>query len=175
MKIQGGSDDNIRNSVLLPFVNETVNTLKSMAGIKANSDLLTYRQALDVFTFKDFAVSINTTFTNGVTNNLVMTFESKIALLIGNRVCSTLLGSTDVITSLNDDINEALAEFINTVIGLATREINETNHKITFGSPLYIYSKEDSEFLLDGITQIMTVPIELGEIGRFQLSYLTRS
>ncbi len=173
MELQGSSTDNIRNSVLLPFVNETIRTLKSMAGLAGNSDLLTYRQALDVFTFKDFSVSIDTTFTNGVKNNLVMSFDKNIAILIGNGVRSTLLGSSSNATSI-DDINDALAEFMNTVIGLSTREINETSHKITFGVPLYLYSKEESEFLLDGIKQIMTVPIRLGEIGGFSLSYLIK-
>ncbi len=174
MEIQGLSTDNIRNSVLLPFVSETIHTMKTMAGINASSDLLTYHDPLDVFTFKDFAVSINTTFTNGVTNNIVMMFDLNTAIIVGNQIRSVILGTTESSSILTDDINEALAEMLNTIIGLATREINETNHKITFGAPLYLYSKEDSEFLLPGIKQIMTVPIELDKIGRIHLSYLTR-
>ncbi len=174
MELEGASTDNIRNSVLLPFVSEAIHTINTMAGLKASSDLLTYHDPLDVFAFKDFAVSINTTFTNGVTNNIVMMFDLKTAIIIGNQVRSVLLGSTETASSLNEDVKEALAELLNTIIGLATREINETNHKISFGPPLYLYSKEDSEFLLEGIKQIMTVPVELEKVGRIHLSYLTR-
>lgn len=174
MEILGISTDNIRNSVLLHFVNETIRNLESMAGLKGLSDLLTYREPLDVFAFKAFAVSINTTFTNGVTNNIVMNFDLETAMIIGNKVREILLGETTVATTLNDEIREALAEFLNTVIGLASQEVNETNHKINFGPPLYLYSKEESEFLLQGVKQIMTVPIDINNVGKFHLSYLVR-
>jgi CheY-specific phosphatase CheX len=174
MKLEGISTDNIRNSVLLPFVSETINTLKTMAELKGTSDLLTYHEPLDVFAFKDFAVSINATFTNGVTNNVVMNFDAPTAIVIGNKVRSVMFGTDEADTSLNDENKEALAEFLNTVVGLATREINETNHKISFGVPLYLYNKEDSEFLLEGVKSIMTVPVDLESAGRFYLSFLVR-
>jgi len=174
MKLEEISTDNIRNSVLLPFVAETINTLGTMAELKGSSDLLTYHEPLDVFTFKDFAVSINATFTNGVTNNVVMNFDAPTAIVIGNKVRSVMFGTDEADTSLNDENKEALAEFLNTVVGLATREINETNHKISFGVPLYLYNKEDSEFLLEGVKNIMTVPVDLEAAGRFYLSFLVR-
>jgi len=174
MKLEEISTDNIRNSVLLPFVSETINTLKTMAELKGTSDLLTYHEPLDVFAFKDFAVSINATFTNGVTNNVVMNFDAPTAIVIGNKVRSVMFGTDEADTSLNDANKEALAEFLNTVVGLATREINETSHKISFGVPLYLYNKEDSEFLLEGVKNIMTVPVDLESAGRFYLSFLVR-
>jgi len=174
MKLEEISTDNIRNSVLLPFVSETINTLKTMAELKGTSDLLTYHEPLDVFAFKDFAVSINASFTNGVTNNVVMNFDAPTAIVIGNKVRSVMFGTDEADTSLNDANKEALAEFLNTVVGLATREINETNHKISFGVPLYLYNKEDSEFLLEGVKNIMTVPVDLESAGRFYLSFLVR-
>jgi len=174
MKLEDISTDNIRNSVLLPFVAETIDTLKSMAGLTAKSDLLSYHEPLNLFTFKGFAVSINATFSNGVTNNVVMNFEVETAIVIGNKVRSVMLGTNEVDTTLNDENKEALAELLNTMVGRATREINETNHKITFDAPLLLYSKEDSEFLLNGVKDIMTVPVDLGSIGRFYLSFLVR-
>ena len=174
MKLEEISTDNIRNSVLLPFVSETINTLKTMAELTGTSDLLTYHEPLDVFAFKDFAVSINATFTNGVTNNVVMNFDTPTAIAIGNKVRSVMFGTDEADTSLNDANKEALAEFLNTVVGLATREINETDHKISFGVPLYLYNKEDSEFLLEGVKNIMTVPVDLEAAGRFYLSFLVR-
>jgi len=174
MKLEDISTDNIRNSVLLPFVTETISALQSMADLKGTSDLLTYHEPLDVFAFKDFAVSINATFTNGVTNNVVMNLDARTAIIIGNKVRSVMFGTNEVDITLNDANKEALAEFLNTVVGLATRDINETNHKISFGVPLYLYNKEDSEFLLEGIKNIMTVPVDLESAGRFYLSFLVR-
>lgn len=175
MELQNLSTDNIRNSVILPFVRETLSALKSMADLEGSSDLLAYQDPLDIFAFKDFAVSINTTFANGVTNNLVINFDLNTAVVIGNRVLSIMLGTTETAVTLNNNNKEALAEFLNTIIGLATRDINETNHKIAFGPPLHLYNKEDSEFLLEGVKQIMTVPIDVKDVGRFHLSFLLRS
>lgn len=83
-----------------------------------------------------------------------------------------MLGTIENFTVLNDDIREALAEFSNTVIGLATRSINNTKYRISFSAPLYIFNKQDSEFLLMDVKQIFTVPIDIKNIGRFYFSYL---
>ena len=174
MKLEDISTDNIRNSVLLPFVTETIDTLKSMADLTGRSDLLTHHDPLDLFVFKGFAVSIGATFSNGVTNNVVMNFEESTAITIGNKVRSVMFGTNEADTTLNDENKEALAEFLNTMVGRATREINETNHKITFDAPLLLYNKEDSEFLMNGVKDIMTVPVDLGGVGRFYLSFLVR-
>ncbi|GEM_PF-5987215 len=174
MKLEAISTDNIRNSVLLPFVAETINTLKTMADLEGTSDLLTYHEPLDLFSFKDFADSIDATFTNGVTNNVVMNFDAQTATMIGNRVRSVMFGASVEDTFLTDENREALAEFLNTVVGLATREINETSHRISFSAPLYLYNREDSEFLLRGVKNIMTVPVDLQAAGRFYLSFLVR-
>ena len=174
MKLEAISTDNIRNSVLLPFVSETIHTLQTMANLKGSSDLLTYHEPLDIFAFKDFAVSINASFTNGITNNMVMNFDTQTAIIIGNKVRSVMFGTNERDVSLTNDNKEALAEFLNIVVGLATREINQTDHQISFGVPLYLYNKEDSEFLLDGVKNIMTVPVDLENAGRFYLSFLVR-
>ena len=43
---------------------------------------------------------------------------------------------------------------------------------MTFGTPLYLMNQEDSEFLLEGVKQILTVPIDVDDVGRFYFSYL---
>lgn len=172
MELEGQNDNSIRNTILLPFVDETIAMLKDMADLTGTSDLLSYRDPLDVFTFKEFAVCIVAKSTTGVAGKIIMNYDHNTAIAIGNRVRTKLLGTNENASVLTNEISEALAEFSNTVIGLATRHFNDTKHKITFGTPLYLHSAEDSEYLLEGVSQILTVPIDIDNIGRFYFSYL---
>ncbi len=172
MELEGHPNDSIRNTVLLPFVDETIDALNSMADLHGKSELLCYRDPLDVFVFKEFAVCIVAKNANGIAGKIVMNYDLNTAIAIGNRVRAKMLGTDENATVLNDEIREALAEFSNTVIGLATRHFNDTKHKISFGTPLYLHSDEDSEYLLEGVKQILTVPIDIEKIGRFYFSYL---
>ncbi len=161
----------IRNAVLVPFVNETILTLASMADLKASSDLLTYRDALDTFVFKGFSVGLTTIKQGKVEGKIVMNHDLGTALAIGNRVRAKMLGTTENATALNDQVSEALAEFANTVIGLATRHLSAT-HKFSFGTPMYVSNQADSELFLNGVKQIFSVPVDLEIGGRFYFSYL---
>lgn len=172
MELQGNLPGNIRNSILLPFIEETIANLKTMAQLNGTSDLLSYRDPLDVFVFKDFAVCISAKTSNNVAGKIIMNFDLNTAVAIGSRVRSIMLGTEEQASALNDDVREALAEFSNTVIGLATQHFNDTPDKVSFGTPLYILNQEDSEFLMEGVKQILTVPIDVADVGRFYFSYL---
>lgn len=171
MELQGALPDTVRNSILLPLINETITALNTMADLHGASDLLGYSNPLDVFVFKEFAVCISAKSSSG-TGKIIMNYDLGTAVTIGNRVRSKMLGTVEKSTVLNNDIMEALAEFSNTIIGLATRHINNTQHKISFGTPIYIINKQDSEFLLAGVKHIYTVPIDIAKTGRFYCSYL---
>lgn len=172
MELQGKFRSTVRNTILLPFVDETIRTLNVMADLKGNSDLLTYRDPLDVFNFKDFAVCIVARNASGVVGKIIMNYDLGTALAIGNRVLAKMLGPMEAATVLNEDIRGALAEFSNTVIGLATRHLGEENIKISFGTPIYLLNREDGDFLLEGVKQILSVPIDIQDSGRFYFSYL---
>lgn len=143
-----------------------------MAGLKGASDLLTYRDPLDVFNFKDFAVCIVARNAGGIAGKIIMNYDLDTALAIGNRVLVRMLGPMAAATALTEDIRGALAEFSNTVIGLATRHLGEKDIRITFGTPIYVLNKEDGDFLRDGVKQILSVPIDIPDSGRFYFSYL---
>jgi CheY-specific phosphatase CheX len=172
MELQGNFRTTVRHTILLPFVDETIRTLEVMADLKGASDLLTYRDPLDVFNFKNFAVCIVAKNANGVVGKVIMNYDQDTALAIGNRVLAKMLGPTEAATGLTEDIRGALAEFSNTVIGLATRQLGEKNIKITFGTPVYLLNKDDGDYLLEGVKQILTVPIDIDGTGRFYFSYL---
>lgn len=172
MELQGALPDTVRNSILLPLINETIAALKSMADLHGASDLLGYSDPLDVFVFKEFAVCISAKTSVGSSGKIIMNYDLNTAVTIGNRVRSKMLGTVEQSSALNDDVMEALAEFSNTIVGLATRDMNNTKHKISFGTPLYLYNKQDCEFLLTDVNQIYTIPVDINKVGRFYCSYL---
>lgn len=168
---RGGVQTTIRNTILVPFVQETIDTLESMADLKAKSDLLSYHDPLETFTFKDFAVCLITRKQGVVDGKIVMIHDLNTALTIGNAVRAKLLGACEHATTLNTEVGEALAEFANTVIGLALRHL-KGNQMLSFGTPMYIQNRADNDMLLQGVKRVFTVPIDLAKGGRFYFSYL---
>ncbi len=165
------SRSHVRNEILVPFINETILTLDSMADLKASSDLLTYHDALDTFVFKGFAVCLVTRKLGTVEGKIVMNHDLSTALTIGNRVRAKMLGTQENAKILNTEVSDALAEFANTAIGLAVRHLSVTR-KFSFGTPAYITTQADSQMFLEGVKQIFTVPVDLAIGGRFYFSYL---
>lgn len=161
----------VRTEILVPFVNQTILCLESMADLKASSDLLTYQDALDTFIFKGFSVCLPTRRGGAVDGKIVMNHDLGTALAIGNRVRAKMLGTQENAKTLTADVSEALAEFSNTAIGLATRHLS-TARKFSFGTPVYITSEQDSKMFFEGVQRIFTVPVDLAIGGRFYFSYL---
>jgi len=172
MELDFDKGKGVRNSILIPFVNETIMALESMADLKGTSSLLSHYHPLDVFKFKGFAVCVVAKTYGAIEGKIIMNHNLETALAIGNKVRAKMLGTTEESTVLNSEIGEALAEFSNTAIGLATRHFNDSDYKITFSPPLHITNPEDSAFLLEGVVEIYTVPIEIENVGRFYFSYL---
>lgn len=172
MNLDYNSEGNVRSEILVPFVNETITALDSMAGLKGTSDLLSKRDPLNVFTFKGFAVCVVAKIDGEIEGKVVMNHSLETAMAIGNKVRNKMLGTDDFISELNEDICEALTEFSNTAIGLATRHLDSKKQRISFNSPLTIVNQQDSDFLMDGVVEILTIPIDIEDVGRFYFSYL---
>ena len=64
------------------------------------------------------------------------------------------------------------SEFSNTIIGLATNALSQSDLKIKFTPPIFVHSQKDMEMLMEGVQQILTVPIEVSGVGDFSFSYL---
>ena len=101
-----------------------------------------------------------------------MHYSDDMALKIGKRVLAAMLGEEPTATKMNDDISEAVTEFANTIIGLATRTLSQSDLRIKFTPPIFIHSEKDMEVLMEGVKEILTVPIEVSDMGDFSFSYL---
>jgi CheY-specific phosphatase CheX len=161
----------IHTKILTPFVNETINTLDAMTGLRAKAGQ-GFQEAPEDFYFRGFAVCVVAKTHGAIEGKIIMHHNTETALEIGNRVRANLLGLEEFASEIDEEVSEALTEFSNTAIGLATRGMSEANLRITFDPPLFISLEEDSEFLTEGVEEILTIPIDVENVGQFYFSYL---
>ena len=161
----------IHTKILTPFMNETVSALRTMASAdgKVGKSLL---EDVDKFAFRGFAVAVVAKTYGSIEGKILMHYSDDVAVKIGKRVLASMLGEESDANEINEDISEAVTEFANTIIGLATRSLSQSNLQIKFTPPIFIHSDTDMEALLGGVKEIMTVPIEVPDVGNFSFSYL---
>lgn len=161
----------IHTKILTPFVEETKQALAQMAGLAARAGQ-GRQEAVEDFSFAGFAVCVVAKTYGAIEGKIIMHHNNETALAIGNRVRTRMLGVPDVESELNGAVSEALTEFSNTVIGLATRALSRNNMDISFTPPLYVTDHDGSEFLIEGVQEILTIPIDVDSVGQFSFSYL---
>ena len=158
--------------ILDPFIYETVTALEKMTGLRARPDEA-FVEKLDSFSFKGYAVAAETT--GKLEGVVLMHHYVETAVGIGNTVRQKLLGVTGAEDHITDDLEEALSEWCNTSIGLATRALAKSNLGIRFKPPYFIRDTAMMQELLDGVTEIISVPIHVDNLGRFYFNYLIKA
>lgn len=162
----------IQSKILRPFVDQTIACLETMAGLKSHAGD-GFPDELSKFRFKGYAVAAETF--GLIEGKILMHHYIETALAIGNRVRANVLGEDTEATEMTEDVGEALAEFGNTAIGLAMRELTQANLGIKFKPPYFVNSTVDMQPLLTGVQEIISVPIHVDNVGRFYFNYLLHS
>lgn len=157
--------------ILNPFVRKTVMAIEKMTGLTAQAGEA-FTDDVDGFNFKGYAVAAETT--GRIEGVILMHHYTETAVAIGNRVTHMLLGVTSEEDHITDDLAEALSEWCNTSIGRATRELAISNMGIRFKPPHFIRDTGRMQGLLQGVKEIITVPIHVDGLGRFYFNYLIK-
>lgn len=159
----------VQEQILEPFVNNSISCLNDMAGLKASAGNA-FEDDVDCFWLNDYAIVVET---SGVLQGrVVMHIYLEAALAIGKKVRENLLGEPCDTLSIDEDVVEALSEYGNTVVGLATRELSHSELCIAFDPPCFVSDMEQMDELFQDVKEIITVPIHVEGIGRFYLNYL---
>lgn len=159
----------IQSRILSPFVDETIKALDTMAGLKATAGA-GFRDDPLKFKFKGHAVVAETS--GAINGKILMHHYVETALAIGNKVREVALGEPSVATEIDEEIGEALAEFGNTAIGLATRSLTRAELGVKFRPPYLTSNMEDMITLLMYVDEILSIPIHIENVGRFYFNYL---
>lgn len=159
----------IQQKILQPFAVETIKTLESMAGLKSHFGA-GFPDDIAKFKFKGYAVVAETF--GAIEGRILMHHYIETALAIGNKVRSALLGTDENAAAMTDDVAEALAEFGNTAIGLAMSALGKANLGIKFNPPYFVNNTGQMESIMQGVQEIITIPIHIEDVGRFYFNYL---
>jgi len=155
--------------VLEPFVNETVLALEKSLGLKAEADS-GFQEKIEEFKFKGFAVVANTS--GSVTGRLLMHHYTETAVTIGNKLLQQQNPNLAHEHGMGDSVSNALADFAQMIMQPAVENLQDNDMKIDFTHPYFISDTEKMDSLLEGVSEILTVPVRIDQIGRFYLNYL---
>lgn len=161
----------IHTKILSPFMKETVSALKSMASMDGKLGTASVEEVSN-FSFKGFAVAVVAKTYGSIEGKILMHYTDDMALKVGKKILAAMLGVEPNIKKMDEDTSEAVTEFSNTIIGLATNALSQSDLKIKFTPPIFIHSRKDMEMLMEGVQQILTVPIVVPDVGDFSFSYL---
>ncbi|MDY6905156.1 MAG: response regulator [Thermodesulfobacteriota bacterium] len=154
---------------IAPFMDETIRNLKIMCGLNADYED-PFLDAVENFRFKGYAVAAPT---RGKINGVILLHNYiETALTIGNRIRLLLLEETQAHDQINDEMQSALAEWANTIIGNATNDLAYRDLGIEFAPPYFITDTQNMDPLLEKAGEIITIPIHLTEGGRFYFNYI---
>lgn len=162
----------IQQQILNPFVEETLDNLSSMARMGGHVDEAFNDDPQD-FRFKGYAICCETT--GHIDGVIIMHHYPETAIAMGNAIRECVLGDDEVFDSMNDEMSDALAEWGNTVVGRATKNLAMSRLGISFEAPYFVHDTETMACLLTGVNDIITVPVHIDNVGRFYFNYLIRN
>ena len=161
----------VHTKILIPFVNETIKALADMADLEGTFGN-GIQENVNEYDCSGYAVCVVARTFGSIEGKVVMNHQIKSALTIGNRLLAKLLGEPYNLREITTEICEALTEFSNTVIGLATRALSNSGSQLQFSAPLNIDRPADKGFLMEGVEEILSIPIDIAGVGSISFSYL---
>jgi CheY-like chemotaxis protein/CheY-specific phosphatase CheX len=157
--------------ILHPFITESLKSLSAMTSLTGTSGEA-FMDKVDDFRFKGYAVCSEVTGSfNGV---IMMHHYPETAVAIGNSVCETMFEEKYDFTDINEELANALAEWGNTIVGRSTDLHSRHNLDYNFSSPYFVHHVNDMEKYLEGVKEVVTVPITVEGVGRYYFNLLVR-
>ncbi|MDH5258183.1 MAG: hypothetical protein OEX07_09240 [Gammaproteobacteria bacterium] len=155
--------------VLKPFVDETVSALESKLGLKVETDD-GFQDKVEDFSFNGYAVVANTS--GSVEGRILIHHYTETALAVGNQLLKKQGKVSAASNEMNDEISNALADFSYSILEPAVKSLENGALKVRFSQAYFVADTANIETLLDGVNEIITVPIKVDGVGRFYLNYL---
>ena len=157
---------------IAPFIDEIIKKLDTMCGLEAYAGD-PFLDEVENFRFKGYAVAAETT---GKINGVILLHNYiETALTIGNRLRLRLLEETHQHDKIDEDMQSALAEWGNTIIGNATDFLADKNLGIKFAPPYFVTNTANMDPLLASVKEIISIPIHIKDEGRFYFNYIIRT
>ena len=157
--------------ILYPFINESLASLKAMTNLTGEAGDA-FVDNVDDFRFKGYAVCSEVT--GGLDGVIMMHHYPETAIAIGNSVCENMFEESYQFTEINEDLSNALAEWGNTIVGRSTDLHGRYSLDYKFSSPYFVHDVNDMGKYLEGVKEVITVPISVAGVGRYYFNLLIR-
>jgi len=155
--------------VLSPFVDETVAALNKNLGLDVESEAA-FDESVKDFNFKGYAVVINTT--GNVQGRILIHYYTETALAIANCLLEKQSSATDAESGLDDEAVNVLADFAHKIVASSVKALEAGDVKVQVSPAYFIKDTQKIENLMQGVQEIITVPLRLEGAGRFYVNYL---
>ena len=129
-----------------------------------------FQDKVDEFHFNGYAVVMNTQ--GSIKGRILIHHYIETAIEIGNRILAKSQPNRQKSTVMDDEISNALAGFALQVMEPAVNKLNESEIDLQFSQAYFISDTNKMSHLLEDVANIITVPIEIEDIGRLYLNYL---
>jgi len=156
----------VQNKIMTPFVSHIIAHLQKSTGYKAKANA-GFEENLATFGCKGYALVCNTT--GVITGRIVVHHYPETALPLANK----LLGKQG--NDLDDDRINALAEFSQQAIAPAIAELERSDMEISFSPTYFISDTKQMGSIVEDAKQMLTIPIEIENLGRFYFNYLVNN
>ena len=156
-------------SILKPFIDQSIIMLKEMAHFDAAAGDA-FEDDPEKFRFKGYAIAAHTT--GKINGTILMHHYVETTVAIGNRLLSESFGEKMNVEADDEDLADAIDEWANTAIGLAMEALRLEGLAIEFSPPYFINNTKNIDELMMNVKEILSVPISVGDVGRFYFNYL---
>ncbi|MEE1673800.1 response regulator [Agarivorans aestuarii] len=163
--------ETIHKIILHPFIQESLQSLKLMTGLDGRADE-PFIDKVEDFRFKGYAVCSD--MQGQLDGVILMHHYQETAVAIGQAVQQSLVGEASSSDTLDEDLVAALEEWGNTIVGRATHILQKHNLGFEFASPHVALDLADMSRYLEGVQQIVTVPVHVEGVGRYYFNLLVR-
>ncbi len=159
-------DDNLRTRLLTPLSEEIRKCFSTLADINE----ITIKDE-KTFSTNDIKLHEVTVFQNAigeVCGRVCLSMSKAVAVFLGSRVLAKATGEATEEKDITPDIEEAIKETLNIILGNATKTLENDGLGIIFEAPMI---ELDAKKVLEDITTGVSLTVELPQ-GMIELFYL---
>lgn len=157
--------------ILTPFAADTVKLLRQMAGVHGHIGKA-YGDDPEKFGFAGYAVCMVSKLHTLTEGKFLLHLPAEAAITLGNRIREKLYVEPFDVEIIDENIGEAWVEFANTLVNLATQRLQHSQAPMTFSLPITVTNARDLGYLMEGVNEVITLPIEIEGGARLHLSFL---
>jgi len=132
-----------------------------------------FQEKIKNFHFNGYAVVVNTS--GSVEGRILIHHYTETALAIANKIIDKDNKDETTATEMNDRVSNALAEFSLELVEGAVLNLSKKDLKVKISPAYFIKDTQNIDQLLEGVKSIITIPMNIENVGRFYINYLLNS